>query len=161
MGTCEMCGSERVSTLLSEISGTRLRCCSRCIESNNLNVLEARKTRVAKPRSGSMVKRTYTRNMSKMEKEVISNFHRSIKHAREAKGWSSRDLAMRLNLRLNEIQKVEAGVQPADSILEKIERALDIALFENNISEPERSVKAPTGRGMTIGDALDEFLAKE
>ena len=40
-------------------------------------------------------------------------------------------------------------------------QALDITLFENNISEPERSVKAPTSRGMTIGDALDEFLGKE
>ena len=38
---------------------------------------------------------------------------------------------------------------------------LDITLFEDNISEPERSVKAPTSRGMTIGDALDEFLGKE
>lgn len=161
MGTCEMCGSERVSTLLSEISGTRLRCCNNCIESNKLNVLEARKTKFAKPRSGGVVKRTYTRNMAKMEKEVISNFHTSIKRARESKGWSSRDLAKRLNLRLNEIQKVEGGVQPADSILEKIEKALDIKLFENNISEPERPVKAPTSRGMTIGDALDEFLGKE
>ncbi|MED5376242.1 MAG: hypothetical protein VX892_07025, partial [Candidatus Thermoplasmatota archaeon] len=66
MGTCEMCGSERVSTLLSEISGTRLRCCNRCIESNNLNVLETKKAKVAKPRSGSIVKRTYTRNVAKM-----------------------------------------------------------------------------------------------
>jgi len=161
MGTCEMCGSERVSTLLSEISGTRLRCCNTCIESNNLNVLETRKVTVTKPRSGSIVKRTYTRNMAKMEKEVISNFHTSIKRAREARGWTSRDLAKRLNLRLNDIQKVEAGVQPADSVLEKIEKALDITLFEDNISEPERSVKAPTSRGMTIGDALDEFLGKE
>ena len=99
--------------------------------------------------------------MAKMEKEVISNFHISIKRAREAKGWTSRDLAKRLNLRLNDIQKAEAGVQPADSILEKIEKALDITLFQDNISEPERSVKAPTSRGMTIGDALDEFLGKE
>tara|TARA_B100000674_G_scaffold497421_2_gene531145 strand:- start:612 stop:1097 length:486 start_codon:yes stop_codon:yes gene_type:complete len=161
MGTCEMCGSERVMTLLSEISGTRLRCCNRCIESNNLNILEKRNVPLSKPRAPLSPVRAYTKNMSKLEKEVMPDFHRAIKRGREAKGWSSRDLAMRLNLRLNDIQKAEAGVQPADSTLEKIEKALDIKLFEDNISEPERSVRAPSSRGMTIGDALDEFLGKE
>ena len=70
-------------------------------------------------------------------------------------------MAKRLNLRLNDIQKTEAGVQPADNILEKIAKALDISLFEENISEPERTIKTPSSRSMTIGDALDEFLAKK
>tara|TARA_B100001175_G_scaffold317932_1_gene337774 strand:+ start:669 stop:1286 length:618 start_codon:yes stop_codon:yes gene_type:complete len=161
MGTCEMCGTDRVSTLLSEISGAKLRCCPRCIESNNLTVLE-RRTHVSTNVSTEAERtRTYTRNISKTEKEVALNFHSRIKVARESKGWSTRDLAKRMNLRLNDVQKAEAGVQPSDSVLKKIEKALDITLFEDGLSEPERSVKTPTSRGLTIGDALDEFLAKE
>ena len=161
MGTCEMCGTERVSTLLSEISGARLRCCTRCIESNNLNVLEAKKKPATNPGIVSIRKKTYTKNMSKLEEEVVPNFHTIIKRGRETKGWTPRDLAKRLNLRLNDIQKAESGVQPADSVLRKIEKSLDIILFEDNVSEPERSVRIPSSRGMTIGDALDEFLGKE
>ena len=95
-----------------------------------------------------------------MEKEIASDFHIRIKRARENKGWSARDLAKRTNLRLNDIQKAEAGVQPADNVLEKLAKALDISLFEEAISDPERTIKSPSSRSMTIGDALDEFLGK-
>ncbi len=155
MATCEMCGTDRVTTFLSEISGARLRCCTRCIESNNLTVLERRVATQTVTRPDSHKTKTYTKNISKMEKEVARDFHIRIK------GWTAREMAKRLNLRLNDIQKTEAGVQPADNILEKIAKALDISLFEENISEPERNIKTPSSRSMTIGDALDEFLAKE
>ena len=161
MATCEMCGTDRVTTFLSEISGARLRCCTRCIESNNLTVLERRVPTQTVTRPVLSKTKTYTKNVSKMEKEVARDFHARIKNAREGKGWSAREMAKRLNLRLNDIQKAEAGVQPADNILEKIAKALDISLFEENISEPERTIKTPSSRSMTIGDALDEFLAKE
>ena len=161
MATCEMCGTDRVTTFLSEISGARLRCCTRCIESNNLTVLERRVPTQTVTRPVLSKTKTYTKNVSKMEKEVARDFHVRIKKARERKGWSAREMAKRLNLRLNDIQKTEAGVQPADNILEKIAKALDISLFEENVSEPERAIKTPSSRSMTIGDALDEFLAKE
>ncbi len=161
MATCELCGTDRVTTFLSEISGARLRCCSRCIESNNLTVLERRVATKTVTRPVSSKTRTYTKNITKMEKEVARDFHIRIKNARERKGWSAREMAKRLNLRLNDIQKTEAGVPPADNILEKIAKALEISLFEESISEPERNIKAPGSRSMTIGDALDEFLAKE
>ena len=156
-----MCGTDRVTTFLSEISGARLRCCTRCIESNNLTVLERRVPTQTVTRPVLSKTKTYTKNVSKMEKEVARDFHARIKKARERKGWSAREMAKRLNLRLNDIQKTEAGVQPADNILEKIAKALDISLFEENVSEPERAIKTPSSRSMTIGDALDEFLAKE
>jgi len=161
MATCEMCGTDRVTTFLSEISGARLRCCSRCIESNNLTVLERRFESQTLTKPVSIRTKTYTKNISKMEKEVARDFHIRIKNAREKKGWSAREMAKRLNLRLNDIQKTEAGVQPADITLEKIAKALDISLFEESILEPERNIKTPGSRSMTIGDALDEFLAKE
>lgn len=161
MATCEMCGTDRVTTLLSEISGAKLRCCTRCIESNNLTVLERRVTTQTATRPIVSKAKTYTKNISKLEKEVARDFHIRIKNARESKGWSAREMAKRLNLRLNDIQKTEAGVQPADNILEKIAKALDIPLFEEATSEPERTIKAPSSRSMTIGDALDEFLGKE
>ncbi len=96
-----------------------------------------------------------------MEKEVARDFHTRIKIAREGKGWTVREMAKRLNLRLNDVQKIEAGVLPADNILEKIAKSMDIVLFEENALDPERPIKTATSRSMTIGDALDEFLAKE
>tara|TARA_S200000501_G_scaffold286113_1_gene270502 strand:+ start:198 stop:734 length:537 start_codon:yes stop_codon:yes gene_type:complete len=161
MATCEMCGTNRVSTFLSEISGARLRCCTRCIESNNLTVLERRITTQTVRKPVSTTTKTYTKNITKMEKEVARDFHTRIKIAREGKGWTVREMAKRLNLRLNDVQKIEAGVLPADNILEKIAKSMDIVLFEENALDPERPIKTATSRSMTIGDALDEFLAKE
>tara|TARA_X000001036_G_scaffold88820_1_gene81091 strand:+ start:1176 stop:1661 length:486 start_codon:yes stop_codon:yes gene_type:complete len=160
MATCEMCGTDRVTTFLSEISGAKLRCCTRCIESNNLTVLERRIPVQTEVRPVLAKSKVYTKNIGKMEKEIASDFHIRIKRARENKGWSARDLAKRTNLRLNDIQKAEAGVQPADNVLEKLAKALDISLFEEAISDPERTIKTPSSRSMTIGDALDEFLGK-
>ena len=130
-------------------------------ESNNLTVLYRRVASQTLTRAVSSKTKTYTKNISKMEKEVARDFHIRIKNAREGKGWSAREMGKRLNLRLNDIQKTEAGVRPADNILEKIAKALDISLFEDSISEPERTIKTPSSRSMTIGDALDEILAKE
>ncbi|DAC45279.1 MAG TPA: TIGR00270 family protein [Candidatus Poseidoniales archaeon] len=160
MATCEMCGTDRVTTFLSEISGAKLRCCTRCIESNNLTVLERRIPVKTEIRPVAHKSKVYTKNIGKMEKEIATDFHIRIKRARETKGWSARELAKRLNLRLNDIQKAEAGVQPADNVLEKLAKALDISLFEEANSDPERAIKSASSRNMTIGDALDEFLGK-
>ena len=160
MGTCEMCGTDRVTTLLAEVSGARLRCCSRCIESNKMLVLERYVPKVPTTPQ-SKLKRPRDRPMSKKaEKEIAPDFHLRVRKARVSKGWEQRDLAKRINVRLNDIQKVESGIVPSDSIAMKIEKALAITLLVEAEEDMERAVNVPSGRGMTIGDALDVFLSK-
>ncbi len=155
-----MCGTDRVTTLLAEVSGARLRCCSRCIESNEMLVLE-RYVPKEKSISRSKSKKQIDRPMSKKpEKEVAPDFHLRVRKARVSKGWEQRELAKRINVRLNDIQKVESGIVPSDSIAMKIEKALGITLLVEAEEDMERAVNVPSGRGMTIGDALDEFLSK-
>jgi len=156
-----MCGTERVSTLLSEISGAKLRCCSRCIESNNLLVLER-----YMPKQPSTIKAPQERvsrvniRSPRSEKEIAHDFHLRVRKSRESKGWEQRELAKRINVRLNDIQKIEGGIIPSDTLALKIEKALGIILLVEPEEEHERSVNVPSGRGLTIGDALDEFLSK-
>ena len=38
MGTCEMCGNERISTKKAIVSNTVVQSCSRCIESMSLRI---------------------------------------------------------------------------------------------------------------------------
>ncbi len=156
-----MCGTERVSTQLSEISGAKLRCCSRCIESNNLLVLERY---IPKPASTSSIvqepRHRVKSRTPKPEKEVAPDFHLRVRKSRESRGWEQRELAKRINVRLNDIQKIESGIVPSDSLALKIEKALGIILLIEPEEDHERSVNVPSGRGLTIGDALDEFLSK-
>ena len=64
--------------------------------------------------------------------------------------------------KVNDLRKKVSALQnERNKLLEKIAKALNISLFEENVSEPERTIKTPSSRSMTIGDALDEFLAKE
>ena len=160
MGTCEMCGTERVTTLLAEVSGTRLRCCSRCIDSNNMLVLERyvpKQPTIAPTRTQAS---TANRGQNRPDKEIAPDFHLRVRKARVSKGLEQRELAKRINVRLNDIQKIESGIVPSDSMAMKIEKALGIILLVEVEEEMERSVNIPSGRGMTIGDALDEFLNK-
>tara|TARA_Y100001968_G_scaffold332633_1_gene391579 strand:+ start:7341 stop:7814 length:474 start_codon:yes stop_codon:yes gene_type:complete len=155
-----MCGADRVTTLLAEVSGARLKCCSRCIDSNDMLVLERYVQKQPKA-TQTVQNNTIERNVSmKSEKEIAPDFHLRVRKARVSRGWEQRELAKRINVRLNDIQKVEGGIVPSDSIAMKIEKALGITILVDAEEEMERAVNVPSGRGMTIGDALDEFLSK-
>ena len=161
MGTCEMCGTERITTLLAEVSGTKLRCCSRCIDSNNMLVLVRYMPKQPKAAQTQSNVGTGNIKMNRPEKEIASDFHLRVRKARVSKGLEQRELAKRINVRLNDIQKIEGGIVPSDSMAIKIEKALGVILLVEAEEDMERSVNVPSGRGMTIGDALDEFLNKD
>ena len=99
--------------------------------------------------------------MNRPEKEIASDFHLRVRKARVSKGLEQRELAKRINVRLNDIQKIEGGSVPSESMAIKIETALGVILLVEAEEDMERSVNVPSGRGMTIGDALDEFLNKD
>ena len=107
-----------------------MRCCSRCIESNNLLVIERYMPKqtptsvsTQEPRSRMGIK------SPKPEKEIAPDFHLRVRKSRESRGWEQRELAKRINVRLNDIQKIEGGIVPSDSLALKIEKALGIILL--------------------------------
>ena len=92
--------------------------------------------------------------------ELFSDFHIRIRNAREARGWDQRQFAMRMNERLNAVQKVENGSRPTDALLSKIEKVLGIELYGEPTFQSDAVLIRGTDREVTIADALDEFLSR-
>ena len=67
---------------------------------------------------------------------------------------------MKLNERLNTIQRIENGSRPTDELVGKLEKILRITLLANSDASYEQSLSTTSGRDMTIADALEDFLTK-
>ena len=67
---------------------------------------------------------------------------------------------MRMNERLNAVQKVENGSRPTDALLSKIEKVLGIELYGEPTFQSDAVLIRGTDREVTIADALDEFLSR-
>ena len=67
---------------------------------------------------------------------------------------------MRMNERLNTIQRIENGSRPTDALVNKLEKVLGITLLGESDIEYDAQLSQGGGRGLTIADALEDYLAK-
>jgi ribosome-binding protein aMBF1 (putative translation factor) len=67
---------------------------------------------------------------------------------------------MRMNERLNTIQKIENGSRPTDDLVSKLEKILGISLLGESNIEYDAQLSRGSGRGLTIADALEDYLSK-
>ena len=89
------------------------------------------------------------------ELELIEDFPRKIREAREARGWRQADLGAKINERASVIAKLESGaISPGDELVRKVERQLGIKLKER--VQPVEVKKAAAAGGITLGDLLKD-----
>ena len=155
MGTCEMCGNERVSTKQAIVSNAVVHSCSNCIESMGLRVkyetaVIQEVSKESTPVQGKGISGIDI--MTKQSSELIPGFHKKIIEARKNKGWSQQDMARRMNEKINVIQKIEGGSRPIDSVLNKIEKILEIEIFIELSSSNDRMIAKSESKEMTIAD---------
>tara|TARA_B100000700_G_C14934242_1_gene803447 strand:- start:599 stop:1093 length:495 start_codon:yes stop_codon:yes gene_type:complete len=157
MAVCELCGAEGVSTNRGIVSNVTLDVCTKCTESMGIEIHKSPfENRV------SNVRKQAPRSMNvHHEPELSNDFHVRLRDARESKGWSQKELAHRMNVRINSIQKAESGTRPTDDLTNKLEKVLDVDLREASDDGRDSMVSRSSSRGMTIADALDEFLQQD
>ena len=157
MAVCELCGAEGVSTNRGIVSNVTLDVCTKCTESMGIEIHKSPfENRV------SNVRKQAPRSMNvHHEPELSNDFHVRLRNARESKGWSQQELAHRMNVRINSIQKAESGTRPTDDLTNKLEKVLDVDLREASDDGRDSMVSRSSSRGMTIADALDEFLQQD
>ncbi len=88
------------------------------------------------------------------EKVLIENYGRVITSARDKMGITRQELAKSLFIRETLLTKIEAeNIRPSDDVIKKIEKALNIVLFEESSEAVTQfSNQQPTARSMTLGD---------
>ena len=120
MGTCELCGADKVSTYKTTTSGARVDACNRCIDRLGLSKpMPAFNTRSSSPPK-STGRISGPNIMHKSDRELAPDFHKSIKQARVEKEWDRREFARRMNERLNIVQRIENGNRPTDALIQKL-----------------------------------------
>jgi len=166
MRTCEVCGREIIGpAYLALIEGAELVVCADC-------------TRYAKwfkklgrigPEAPSRPKRPMTRGRESMlltrirvreaeELELVEDFGRKVKEAREAKGLTPEALAKMVGEKASVISRIESGRMAPDILLaRRLEHALGIKLLVRASAEEKvvvRTARPPEVGGLTLGDIL-------
>lgn len=154
MGTCELCGNEKVSTRKTRTLSTIVDCCNRCLLSLGLEPIND---------GSNFKKETYIKkNKQKIIKtsligteieELIPNFHVKIREERENRGWSIEELAKKVNERVKILQKMENGNRVTDTTIKKISKALNIKLYSTIMPQNDRVIKSKENKEMTMADA--------
>lgn len=163
---CEMCGEViRGAPKLVRVEGAELQVCSKC-EKFGTEVQQVRRTGMAASRPAiqkqgrpGVVAATPSAYRKRdlfdyMDGEIVDDYAARIRHAREEKGLSQKDLAMQLMEKEHLIKKIEsAGLIPEDAVRRKLEKALDIRLVDTIESEMEKKTESritPTLGDLTI-----------
>jgi putative transcription factor len=162
-----MCGETiRGAPKLVRVEGAELQVCSKC-EKFGTEVQQVRRTGIAasrpaspkqgKPGAAAVASPSAYRKrdlFDYMEGEIVDDYAIRIRHAREEKGISQKDLAMQLKEKEHLLRKIENGeLIPEDAVRKKLEKALEIRLVDAQETDAEKKVQArltPTLGDLTI-----------
>ena len=92
----------------------------------------------------------------KGDKVLIEHYGRAITAARDKMGITRQELAKSLFIRETLLTKIEAeNIRPSDEVIKKIEKALNIVLFEEStetVTQFSNQQSTTPSRSMTLGD---------
>lgn len=133
--TCEMCGAQG-TTQVSIVEGSQLNVCRSCA------------------RYGVSRPRTYTREVKRVEYELVPSFADLIRGARQKSGQSQSEFAQSLGEKESTYQKWESGtLKPSIPVAMKLGRRLGLELVQE-IKEDETHVQTTSSEEPTLGDMI-------
>ncbi len=142
------------------IEGTTLSVCPNCVKFGDHTGIPLKKRQGVPPnilkRLEARQRRMTTRDVysTSGEDALVDDYAERIRGAREKKGWKQVDLGMKINERVSIIAKIESGVMiPPDTLIKKLERALDIKLMEK-VQAPAAKKTGTVSRPVTLGDLI-------
>ena len=98
-----------------------------------------------KPRSGVLID----------DMELIEDFAKAIRAARQKKHLSQEELAQKIGERISTLQSIESGrLKPIGKTIRGLERELEISLLEPIGTAPIKVSKGKGGAGPTLGDRV-------
>lgn len=163
---CEMCGKD-VQTRRHLVEGNAMdlgMCCARYGTPLDRPAPKgtpgATQQNVARGQSRGQARNVYDQEAL----DLVEDYGRRVRKAREAKGWDHVRLGDRVSARVPQLHKIEAGqLRPSDDLARRLEKHLDIKLFEQVDAGPA-AVGGATGKkpaGLTLGDLLKDAMKKE
>jgi len=158
-----MCGETiRGTPKLVRVEGAELSVCSKC-EKFGTEVQQVRRTDLRAVQKGPAARALpgpaggtapvrHKRDMFDfIEGDIVDDYAARIRHAREEKGLSQKDLAMQMKEKEHLLRKIEnSELIPEEDVRKKLEKALGIRLIDAPVTEDEK--KAQSRLAPTLGD---------
>jgi len=149
---CEICGKE-AKLKRALVEGVEMMVCQDCARYGI--VLPEKKQQGTLAAAAKLKKKPlpYSKDVfEEMKQELVPDWGRKIKEARERKGMSREELGAKVGEKTTTIAKIEnEELRPPDETVKKIEKVLEIKLFQ----EIENAVvKHKEVRPLTLGDLL-------
>ena len=154
---CELCGRE-CECKPAIVDDVRMMLCPSCMKYGKSIPISSAPDTIVKTSILERIRRPKEKDVYKdMTKELVPNYNSLIKEGREKKGLSREELGFRIGERTVTISKIENGdLKPSDKIAKKLEKELNINLFEEIAKTPSYSTKGYSGSSgvRTIGDFI-------
>jgi len=151
---CELCG-KKCDCRPAIVDGVKMMLCSDCMRHGKVIDVVAKPITSTRPIL-QRIKRPKEKDVYKsMNKELVTNWNKLIKSAREKKGLSREELGFKIGERTVTISKIENGdLRPSDKVAEKLEKELGINLFEEVGGAPSGFGVSHNRGGLTLGDFI-------
>ncbi len=154
---CELCGKE-CECRPAIVDNVRMMLCPVCMKyGKGVSVVSTNDNSKKSPIL-ERIRRPKEKDVYKdMTKELVSNYNIIIKNSREKKKLSREELGFRIGERTVTISKIENGnLKPSDKIAQKLEKELDIKLFEEVNTVPSYIIKGSSDSHSrrTLGDFI-------
>ena len=164
---CELCGKEVQETRSTWIEGAQMKVCKDCQrfgDKAKTGTKESPTKVVIASRLEQRERRMRTRDIYKEEEvfELVDDFAARIREARNARGWKTEQLAVKISEKASTLSKVESGhLKPDDALVAKLEKELGIVLIEKVPLVKPEAKSAKHGGGMTMEHYLREAAKKK
>lgn len=150
---CELCGRECHECKPAIVDSVKMMLCPGCmrhgkgIKATPLVTKQTILSRIKRPRERDVYKN--------MDKKLVTGWNVIIKEARYKKGLTREQLGFDIGERTVTISKIENGdLRPSDKVVKKLEKELDIKLFDE-VKKVDTSVKITQSQsGFTLGDFI-------
>ncbi|BDH79404.1 MAG TPA: TIGR00270 family protein [Methanothermobacter sp.] len=142
---CEICGKKIMGKPIRvKIEGSVMDVCADCSKFGKVQRQPEKPKRAPRRRTARPMEPVY---------EVLEDYNRIIREAREKRGWSRENLAKKMNEKVSVIHRIEAGrMEPDIKLAKKFEKTLNIRILEKFEEEETPGARAGSFRGATIGD---------
>jgi putative transcription factor len=168
---CEVCGRKIIGKQYKAIiEGAIMLVCSECAHYGSRSwEAEAKPkpkpTQVLKPRLVSPPVPSVQKTVQEAALEMVEDYPKRIRQAREKLGLTHEDLGRKINERVSLLKKIETGkMTPTQSLAEKLQHVLRIKLLVpvTEVKVPQKVLTAAkTRQEVTLGDLIQGRKTEE
>ena len=150
---CELCGKNFKTGVRLKVEGSVVSACESCASHGEVvsRIMPAGK----KPEVLEVKKPVYDMQDLEDDEELVDDFGRRVKKAREKRGLKQGELARMVNESESVIHRIELGkFEPHENLVRRLEHKLNINLTSSSDEEIRVTEKRASGKEVTLGDVV-------